>query len=801
MLILLTSLPESWDTYTTSFFGSSGHKPDIKSHELIAVLFDEERRRTKRLGESSTALHAKHNSRNDARGTIECSNCRKKGHTATDCWSKGGGKEGQGPRGRKKGKKGGHKANQTEEVNSNLNDCAYMTSNSHNSHEISKNTWLLDSGTTSHICTLREAFTDFQTVTGELVKGIGQMESTVVGRGTVTIVFEFDGKTYRHLLRHTLFVPNAPNCLLSLSRFDDTGGNVEFRKGFCWMKDNSNKVVGKGSKHRRLYLLAARAIIPEQERANAAGTPKLTWDQWHTRYGHIGFSALKQLQKENLVNGLDIDQTSQPSASCEACIQAKQTHKSFPKEAENRSEMPGERVVSDVWGPARVTSIGEWRYYITFIDDAKRHCTILFLKQKSDASLRIKSHVAKVKRRFGKGPRWMRFDNGSELVNEEVRKFADEEGITIETTAPYSPSQNGIAERFNRSIMELVRAMLIAKNLPSFLWDEAASHAVYLRNRAPTRALDGMTPHEAWTGEKPDVRHFHEFGCDVWILDESTDRSKLGPRSSKMVFVGYAEGSKAIRYWDKATRKIKVSRNVTFTEGTSTVLLGDLPGILAEGETRSTPATPAIEPEIKSDQKIEPEIRNLRPKTRINYRQLNDPTAALQQPTNLTIRIPPRPSTPATPPDIARPTESSKAKTTEKANLAAENAWETTLEGDYSFITREADEPTYTEAMRGEEREEWKAAMDEEIGTLITMGTWDLQTIPCDRSPIGCRWVFLKKRDELGKVTCYKARLIAQGFSQKPGVDYCYDGTFAPVMCFETLHTLLTYATVHNLKL
>ena len=83
----------------------------------------------------------------------------------------------------------------------------------------------------------------------------------------------------------------------------------------------------------------------------------------------------------------------------------------------------------------------------------------------------------------------MQFNNGSELVNAEVRKFAEEEGITIETMAPYSPSQNGIAERFNQTIMELVRAMLISKDLPLFLWDEAAAHAIYLQNHAPTKAL------------------------------------------------------------------------------------------------------------------------------------------------------------------------------------------------------------------------------------------------------------------------------------------------------------------------
>ena len=103
----------------------------------------------------------------------------------------------------------------------------------------------------------------------------------------------------------------------------------------------------------------------------------------------------------------------------------------------------------------------------------------------------------------------------------------------------------------------------------------------------------------------------------------------------------------------------------------------------------------------------------------------------------------------------------------------------------------------YNEAIAGDEGEKWKAAMDEEIGTLGKMGTWKLE----DRKPVGCKWVFLRKRDEHGQITKYKARLVAQGFSQKPGTDYSNDGTFAPVMRFETLRTLLAYSAVNNLKL
>ena len=127
----------------------------------------------------------------------------------------------------------------------------------------------------------------------------------------------------------------------------------------------------------------------------------------------------------------------------------------------------------------------------------------------------------------------MQFDNGGELVNPEIQKWALEKKITIETTVPYSPSQNGIAEHFNQTLLELTQAMLIKKQLPAFLWDKAVFHAVYLRNQAPTWALMDMTPFEAWSGTKPDVSHLQEFSCDVWILDEDKNRSKLTPKSKK----------------------------------------------------------------------------------------------------------------------------------------------------------------------------------------------------------------------------------------------------------------------------
>ena len=145
-----------------------------------------------------------------------------------------------------------------------------------------------------------------------------------------------------------------------------------------------------------------------------------------------------------------------------------------------RSTIAGDQIMGDVWGPAHVESIGKWKYYVSLTDDAKRYVMTLFLQTKDQAQSRIKEHVNMIENKYSRLTKYLRFDNG--LVNEELRRWAGGKGIIIETTAPYSPSQNGVAKRFNHTLLQLACAILFEKNLPIFLWDEAVAHAAYLRN-------------------------------------------------------------------------------------------------------------------------------------------------------------------------------------------------------------------------------------------------------------------------------------------------------------------------------
>ena len=156
-------------------------------------------------------------------------------------------------------------------------------------------------------------------------------------------------------------------------------------------------------------------------------------------------------------------------------------------------------------------------------------------------------------------------------------------------------------------------------------------------------------------------------------------------------------------------------------------------------------------------------------------------------------------------PDITRPTEASKArnKNQEQANLALEQLYRKILEDiEYSFNASNTDDPkTVEEALGRLDAQKWKEAMEAKMGTIDKMGTWKLDKLLADRETIGNKWVFLRKHDKNGNIIQFKARLVAQGFSQKTGMDYSNDGTFALVMWFETLQTLLALGVVNNWKI
>lgn len=160
----------------------------------------------------------------------------------------------------------------------------------------------------------------------------------------------------------------------------------------------------------------------------------------------------------------------------------------------------------------------------------------------------------------------LRTDRGGEFTSIEFNKFCMENGIKRQLTNAYTPQQNGVAERKNRTIMNMVRAMLSEKGIPKPFWEEAVNWSNYVLNKCPTFAVKNITPEEAWSGKKPSVDHFRVFGCIAHVHVPKVQRTKLDNRSCICIFLGVSEESKGYRLYNHVSKKVMVSKDVIFEE-------------------------------------------------------------------------------------------------------------------------------------------------------------------------------------------------------------------------------------------
>lgn len=262
---------------------------------------------------------------------------------------------------------------------------------------------------------------------------------------------------------------------------------------------------------------------------------------------------LKMIRQDSAV-GLNIAGDCEiPTTLCSGCELGKFTRIPL-KVGRQRASRIGELTHSDVWGPIAITSLGGARYYVTFKDDFSGHLTIYFMKKKSEVPSFIRLHHAALLNETGYYMLTIRTDNGrGEYVNIENNTWFKENGIRHETSAPYTPEQNGPAERVNRILLDIVRSMLLSSGLPASLWAEAVSYAVYIRNRVLSRTGE-PTPYNYWNGRRPDLPNFRIFGSRAFVRVPLTS-SKLGERSQEGIFIGRCTTQNASRIYIPSTKK------------------------------------------------------------------------------------------------------------------------------------------------------------------------------------------------------------------------------------------------------
>ncbi|KAE8237726.1 hypothetical protein A4X06_0g9134, partial [Tilletia controversa] len=589
-------------------------------------------------------------------------------------------------------------------------------------------------------------------------------------------------------------------------------------------------------------------VLRDDERSASSGASELAtptpsdqvfrlWVLWHPRLGHLGNSSLPILAQNSVGLPASLIKRSATGAfQCEICSLT--NIKRLPFSASTtKSTRPLELVHADLTGRVICKSLGGAEYLAILVDDYTRMLWVLPLVQKSDFVLRFiewRDQVVPYK-----GPvACLRTDGGGEFNNAALR--AALAGARHERSCAYTSQQNGVAERYVGIVKSVMRPLLHGRHLPLEYWAEAAATAAYVRNRCPSTANDGKTPFELWHGTKPNLADLRVFGCLAFpMLSTKAREHSLAVRSRPGVFIGYDTLQKGYRIHFPDTKELVVTRNVDFHEDkgydfSSLVVAESEPPLPPEVVVSSAPRPPGLRPRLVV---IGPRQPDPAPSASVDVEL---PAAAAAPPPAAPPPLPPVSAPAPGPAPAAAPAAPSGAprssasvpsasvgaqapaaapgarprppptrqyqtrqhtsrmeqgrqqRETSRAVLSMSDSFASAFHVQLSADGIELEPKTLKDAMRRSDWAQWLQAMREEMESHSEMGTWVLEKVPDDRELVGSRWVFKLKLDSEGAVSRYKARLVAQGFSQIFGVDY--NETYSPVTRFVTIRTLLALA-------
>jgi hypothetical protein len=230
------------------------------------------------------------------------------------------------------------------------------------------------------------------------------------------------------------------------------------------------------------------------------------------------------------------------------------------------TDMPLELLHMDLFGPITYISIGGSKYCLVIVDDYSCFTWVFFLQEKSQTPETLKRFLRRAQNEFGLRIKNIRNDNGTEFKNSQIEGFLEEEGIKHEFSSPYTPQQNGVVERKNRTLLDMARTMLDEYKTPDRFWAEAISTACYSINRLYLHRILKKTSYELLTGKKPNVSYFRVFGSKCFILIKRGRSSKFAPKGVEGFLLGYDSNTRAYRVFNKSTGLAEVSCDIVFDE-------------------------------------------------------------------------------------------------------------------------------------------------------------------------------------------------------------------------------------------
>jgi transposase InsO family protein len=538
------------------------------------------------------------------------------------------------------------------------------------------------------------------------------------------------------------------------------------------------------------------STIDITENVQLTSTLPLDLSLWHKRLGHHNYDDIKLMVSKDLVVGLTLDSKEKPDPICEPCLAGKMHANPFPS-SEHRATEVLELIHSDVH-EVGVKSHSGYNYWVTFVDDCGRYKAVMPMKHKSDTYVAFRSYKAWAENLTGKKIKRFRDDKGGEYMSNEFSAYLDACGIIREHSCRNRPQQNGVAERTNRLFAERIVALLNESGLSKQFWVECLSALVHVLNRCPTSAIKNKTPYETMHNRKPDVSHLRVWGCLAYVHIQKDKRAKLGSHMEKCIFIGYPEGYKGWKFYNPETQKVIICERADFDERYT------YDGKLITTNTSINPEPrPLIPEEDSTEEDINPP-QELEPE-QIEQQEEEVPPVVEEEPA-------PVAPIPDNEPIDNRPIALRRAKRTvnppgewwklprQPAPMIPESDSEESddEQEEVNACNNNPDPKSFEEAIDGELAEEWHDAMLDEFNWHLENGTWTLVELPDGKHAIGSGWVYRTKHLADGSVERYKARVVAKGFSQRPGQDFFE--TYASTMRSATIRIVLALAAIEDME-
>ncbi|MFS7999224.1 putative RNA-directed DNA polymerase [Helianthus anomalus] len=586
-----------------------------------------------------------------------------------------------------------------------------------------------------------------------------------------------------------------------------------------------------------------------------------TFNLWHDRLGHPGSTMMKRIIENTHGHPLKYQKIPQSDKMplCTSCSLGKLITRPSSLKVDKELPMFLERIQGDICGPIH-PPCGPFRYFMVLIDASSRWSHVSLLSTRNIAFAKFLAQIIKLRAHFPDYTvKRVRLDNAGEFTSHAFNDYCMSVGIVVEHPVAHVHTQNGLAESLIKRLQLIARPLIMRTKLPVSVWGHAILHAGSLIRVRPS-ANHKYSPLQLISGNEPDISHLKIFGCAVYVPIAPPQRTKMGPQRRLGIYVGY-ETASIIRYLEPLTGDVFKARfdDCRFNEAMFPALGGEnkkrendvswcVPSL-----SHLDPRTKQCETEVQKIIHLQNIANQLPDAFTDTNRVTKSHIPAANAPARVEIpskaidnkiahesqkrlkRGRPIGSKDKNPRkrkalvkeinhkendlDKTVNTETSHEKDVDDTNkeisinyghthiiwnrYEMENIDEIFSYSIASDIMGEDDDPepkSVNDCQNRHDWDKWKGAMQAELDSLNKRKVFgSIVVTPKAVKPVGYKWVFVRKRNEKNEVTRYKARLVAQGFSQRPGIDY--EETYSPVMDAITFRYLISLAVSKRLEM